>query len=475
MAVIRIQNETVAVGEPTSYLSTDISAASSTLTVKNISGFAIDQVLLIGEFGAENSEIVKTHDSTAPTGSTITLAANTVFAHASSVKVTVILYDQVEFSTATTSGGSKSVLSTVSFWADSNTTNYTDTASSTGFYYTRFKNTITSAFSSYTDEMAVTGWSSNTVGYMVDRALRNLSLDLSDILTIEDCYEWLNAGIRLIQGKLKRWVEHYTYNAVIGQTERGINTVSMPSDAYDRETNKSIIGVRIGSEKKLTYLSPVEFDAQLGSAKTTQVTTQAEISDTTLEIDNSYDFRDTGTIDVFISGTKYNITYTGVTRSATVGILTGVPASGDGSITVQIPVDTNVWQDETEGIPLWFTVRNSALEWTPMTDGNEDNKNIYSDYAKVATSVDSDGDTIDYQRFDMLQSYLTFRMKMKTRNDGELDFQDGYFTEYREKLNDSIRTMAQNNKFPMRPVPNKMGKRGGSGRADLQRLPISDQ
>ena len=176
----------------------------------------------------------------------------------------------------------------------------------------------------------------------------------------------------------------------------------------------------------------MEFDEKRGSAKTKQVTTQAEISDITLEIDNSYDFRDTGTVSVYISGTKHSITYTGVTRSATAGILTGVPASGDGSITVQIPVDTNVWQDETEGIPRWFTVRNSKLEWTPMTDANEDTQNIRMDYNKSITVVDSDRDTVDFQRFDILQSYLTFRIDMKLRNDGELNFQNCYFVEYRE-------------------------------------------
>lgn len=475
MAIVKIQNSTVIPGEPVSYLSTDVASASGTLTVKNISGLAINQVLVIGELGDENSEIIKTHASSAPSGTTVTLASNTVRAHSAGDPVYVALYDQVEFSTATTSGGSKSVLSTVTLWVDSETTEYTDTAGSTGFYYTRFKNSITSAFSGYTDEMAVGGWGSNTVGYMVDRTLRNLSLELSDVVTIEDCYEWINGGIRLIQGKLKRWAEHYSYNAVLGQTSRGINTLAMPTDAYDRETNKSIISLRIGDNSKLFYLSPGEFEAQINNINTTQVTTQAEISDTTLEIDNSYDFEDTGSVSVYISGTKYSITYTGITRSATAGVLTGVPASGTGSITVQIPVDTNVWQGETEGIPMWFTVRNSQLEWTPMTDANEDNKNIYADYAKVATSVDSDGDTIDFQRFDMLQSYLTFRMKMKARNDGELDFKDGYFTEYREKLNDAIRTMAQNNKFPMRPTLNRMSKRGGGSRADLQRLPIDQQ
>lgn len=76
--------------------------------------------------------------------------------------------------------------------------------------------------------------------------------------------------------------------------------------------------------------------------KKTQVRTQATAGATTLEIDNSYDFLDTGSVTVFLDGDLHEITYTGVTRSATAGVLTGIPAAGTGSITETIAVDTNV-------------------------------------------------------------------------------------------------------------------------------------
>jgi hypothetical protein len=55
------------------FLTAEATAGVSTLTVGNIKNFAINQILLIGELGDENSEIIKTHTATAPTGSTITL------------------------------------------------------------------------------------------------------------------------------------------------------------------------------------------------------------------------------------------------------------------------------------------------------------------------------------------------------------------------------------------------------------------
>jgi len=536
------------------YLIADISAASPTLTVANINRFAINQNLIINPYG-ETAERVKTHASSAPSGTTVTLSANTAFAHYAGEKVYLVTYNQIELSRALTITGAKTALSTslgnglVDMEADNKILKFVEREYNSGYYFGRYINGIGATFtisgdtltstahglvngdtlkliaattmptglsstvvyyvvsaatntfkvsltnggtaitasdsgtgtltwyksSLFSDPLIVSGWTRDSVGFMIDRSLRDLEIELSDKVTREDCYEWLNSGIKESQGKLKRWPEHYSYNAVLGQVSRGNNIVAMPTDAYDRETNKSLIAVRIGDNSKLSYLDPVSFDQQMEGVKVTQVTTQATSGQTTLEINNSYDFEDSGSVNVYIAGVKYNIIYTGVTRSATAGILTGIASSGTGSITVTIPADTYVWQGEMEGVPSTFTVRNSNIEFYPLADGNNDNANLYSDYSKVAVMVDSDGDVIDYQRYDMLQDYLTWRMKMKDRNKGELDRNDGYYLGYKEKLNDAIRTLAQNNKFPMRPRVNNMSKRPRNRWMSLQDIHINDQ
>ncbi len=466
------------------FLSADIAAASGTLTVKNINGLAINQFLWINPF-SETSEIVTTHSSTAPTGTTVTLAANTTFAHSAEEKVYRIEFNQVEISQATTATGSKSVLTTATLDADQKELIYLDTSITTGYYFARFKNSVAGTFGNYSDACIYGGFPSNTVGYMVDRALADLSIQFSNIVTIKDCLEWINAGIRLVQGKLKHWPEHYAYNQVLGQTSRGTNVVSMPSDIYDSETNKSILAIRVGRGAKLTYLDPQTFDAQMNKARFTQITTQAIAADTSLAINNSYDFEDSGSVNVYKSGTKYTITYTGVTRSSSAGFLTGIPASGTGSITVTLAANTYVWQNETEGIPTWFTVRNGALEFWPLADASNDNQNVFADYSKVATSVDTEGDTIDLQRFDMLLHYLTWRMWCKAKKDGELvqgtvvnkKFQPtGFYAMFQEALSDAIKTLPQNNRFPIRPNINRIYKATSlPAKPSIQDLSIDQQ
>lgn len=461
-----------AVGE--TYLTAEVS--STTLTVKSITGFGINQILLIGELGTENAEIVLTHASSAPSGTTITLTAALTRTHYIGEKVRIILFNQFELSNATTATGSKTVLTVSGGMPPSSLgtgliaidpgkiiQSYEDVEYTSGFYFARYKHSVETTFGGYTDALAYGGWAKDTVGYMIDTSLRRIGRTLSELFTKDDAYREINECLRLVKGKQVRWPEHSSFNYVAGQTARGIHIIAMPTDAYDLETNRSIQAVRIGNNPdKLTYLDSDEFDARMGDALYTQVTTQATAAQTTLEINNSYDFADSGTVNVYISGTKYSITYTGVTRSATAGVLTGVPASGTGSISVTIAVNTYVWQDEEEGSPECFTVRNSNIEFWPLADATEDNQNVYLDYDKVATAINSDGDSIDFHRYDMVLDYLTWKIWCILKNDGLLDMNNHYYAQFKEKLNDSIRTSRSGQVFKMMPKIHRVNQSGSS-------------
>ena len=443
------------------FLTAEMAAASGTLTVKDITGFAIAKYVWINPFGV-NSEIIAMHASSAPSGVTLTLGANTAYIHQVGEPVYYIEFNQIEINHAATLTGNKSVLATVSILAREKTYIYLDTTQTTGFYFARYKDSVATLYSSYSDGVTYDGWATNTVGYIIECALEDLSLEFSDNLSMDHCIRWINTGLREIKGKVRRWAEHYKTNYVLGQTSRGTNIVTMPSDIYDSETNLSIESVRVGDGEALDYLDPASFDLQQEDVKQTQVTTQAVATDTSLAIDNSYDFEDSGSVDVYISGTKYTLTYTGVTRSASAGFLTGIPASGDGSITVTIPADTYVWQNEEEGEPSVYTVRNGQIEYWPLVDATYDNQNVYMDYNTEVVEVNSEGDEIDYQRFDMLQAYLMWRMWCKTSNKGILDRQSGFYVSFKENLNDAIRIMPTH-KTSTTPNINRMMRSGGRG------------
>lgn len=462
MSLIKIQNKPIVLEVPMSEIAADIASGVSTFTVKNITGFAINQLLLIGELGSEGSEIVKVHAVTAPTGFTITLATATVLAHYAGDKVYLMVYDQVEFSNSATLTGSKSVLATQNIWPDSPTTEYLDTLGSTGYYFVRFKNSISATFSSYSDGIPVEGAAENTVGAIIDYALLHSNvIDFDTKITPQFCYDEITSMLRFVQGKQKRQNKYQKFNEIIGHTTRGVRLLALPDDIYDPFSTKSLLAVRIGSERALRYKDPLEFEDYTYGEKLTTVNTQAIAGDTTLVLDNGYEFDDSGTVYIYIAGVQYSITYTGITRAT--GTLTGIPASGTGSITVTIPAATNAWQKLYEGQPVIYTVRNEGIEFAPTPSDLWDNKNVYADYWTEAQAVDSDGDTIDVDRFDMTKHWLTWKMRMISRNDGKLDYEDGDYKMFADILNDQKVFKGNITKNKMRPKINGIFY-GGYGR-----------
>jgi len=454
------------------FLSASMSAGAA-LTVKDIAGFAIGKYVWINPLGA-NSEIVAVHAATAPTGNTVTLATSTAFAHTTGEEVLYIEFNQIEISHAATVGGSKSVLTTAGMLARETSLRYLDVSQTAGYYFARFKDSVATLYSSYSDAIPNGGWDDGTVGKIIDAALRETENELGKKISIQDCYHWINRGLGEMKGKLRTWPEHAISNYVAGQTVRGINTVTLPTNIYDNETNRSIRALRFGAKGELRYLEPDLYDAQLRDVVVTQSRTEAAVGATTLEIDNSYDFPDSGTATVYVSGVKNTFTYTGVTRSTTAGVLTGIPASGEGSITAIIPVDTNVWVNETEGDPVFYTVRNGAIEYWPLVSSTRDNENIYMDYDAEVTAVNSESDVIDALRFDAIESYLTWRIWCKADNGGILDRNNGFYADYKERMNDAIRTLP-NRRVTMSPNLNTMSRRGHfKSRPDVRDLANED-
>ena len=438
-----------------SYLISASASGTDTLSVKSIQEFAVNKILCIG-VGGETTEIIKTHATEIPDGNTVTLASNLVYSHSPYEVVSIIPFDQVEFSHSATATGDKTVLKLKGFDMASTETIYDDMTYSSGYYFIRFKETITNSFSDYSDPIPFTGLGTNTVGFVINYALKRNKLDgFTKYVDYDFCISEINACLRYITGKLKTWSKLQKTNYIVGQTTRGINKISLPSDIWEDRGIKSILGIRIGTETDLLSKTTTEMEDEMQGCIQTQVTTEASAGDTTLEIDNSYDFGDTGSVTVYISGTLYTITYTGVTRSATTGVLTGVPASGDGSITVTIPVDTNVWKGESEGKPTYFTIDSDGnIVFWPIPSASYDNLNIFMDYWTGPTAVDSDTDTLDAFRFDAVKHWLTWAIKMQDSNNGERNLKDGDYIQFEMILADYIRTEIPANRKKSRPKMN---------------------
>ena len=458
---------------PQLVLDADAAAGATSITVKSILGAAVNNLLLFREIGSENTEIVATHASTAPSGNTVTLvAAGLVEAHPAGTTVYVIPWNQVRFYSAATeidanaaAGVGLSALAAAQNIDPTEADNvYIDTTVSSGFLYYRFSDSINSVNDVYSDPIPYGAFeiqfAENEVGYVLEFIRRKLGHDWDDRFSKQTAMDEINACLRYMQGKLKHWSKYLVADYVVGQTTRGGFDFALPSDIYDNETNKSILQLRIGTA--LTPLIPLdekEFETLMQEVAYTQVRTLAVVGATTLAIDNSYDFDDSGSVNVYTSNAVDAITYAAVTRSATAGVLTGISATGSGAIGAAHAVDTYVWQNEVEGQPRYFNVRQGRVRIYPLADSTWVNKNVVLDYNEEATAVNSESDTIDAPRYDCVKHWLLWQGKNYWRNNGKSDTKDDDFLLFGDILKAAIRTEVSGQKHKMAPKLNQINYR----------------
>ena len=159
-------------GPQKTYLTAEVAAAAVTSTVENNDGFATNDLVMFGDYGQEKSEIVTLTSTTGNT--TIGHTSGPAFAHGVRTPVYQLPFDDVEIYTATSEGGTYSLLATVSLDVDETYTIYNhSTGGSSTWYKMRYKNTVTTTYSDYSDEILATGFKTNSLGSMTEEILES--------------------------------------------------------------------------------------------------------------------------------------------------------------------------------------------------------------------------------------------------------------------------------------------------------------
>jgi len=412
MKIIYANNLSLTRNVKSTTLADDADAAGSTLTVDSIFGFSTDQILCIGEIGDEKTELIKTHAATSPTGTTITLASALVYDHPQSAKVYIVHWDDAVFAHADTIAGTKTTLSTTDLQVDQEETQYSDSAETAGFYFYRLKNTITGDFSTWSDPLPYDDYADNTVMSIKIRALEEINEHISHLITHSFLDNVLWQARREYHNSPGKRPFRKNYNEDLGDVVTGMYRVAVPSDLQDPYTAKNVFGIRVGTEKNMDSMSKKDFDWEYRDSPHTTVSNAITAADTSITLANTRDFDESGTIKIG----DQNITYTA--NNETTGVLSGVPASGDGAITSDIAADIDVWQNISFGLPRKFHLWDSYIYFDrPIADDYED-QNIWGDYYKTVVEKDSDADTLDELEYDMFVPYL--KWKIKKRKDPSL-------------------------------------------------------
>lgn len=428
-----------------SFLTNDFASGQGSITIQNITGFAVNQVLFIGTPGNENSEIIKTHSATAPTGSTVTLASNTTQAHSNTDPVYIIPFDQVEISSASTLTGTKTVLTTMSLDV-AKETKYNDTTVTVGYYFARFKNSITSAFSDYSDGVPVAGYPINSARSIIDSALAEINKEQSELFTDEYGFQQINNAQMEVLRELKRWSWMQVFGA---STEAAVGgwRVALPSDIDDSNTNKSIYNFSLGKDPSMVWVDKEEWDRITQAVKWTTLASTLTIGDATITLSDSSDFDASGTIQ--IGGTS--ISYTA--NNKTTGVLTLSSVSTVGGV-----AGVDIFQNGSLGTPYYYTIFAGYVWHYPIVDSNHDGMDYSMDYYSQLVPIVSDTDTIIVPDPVMIKDYLVAKFIKRMNNGEDTNGSIEAMKSFDMRLAKMKQTETMNRKIVMKPRYNDYSK-----------------
>lgn len=451
--VVRIFHpETV---EPGSYLTASVAAAGVTLTLKSNLGFSNtdpqDLVLFEG-FGNEAAEIKRVNGAVTA-GTSLTVQALT-FAHGIDTPVLKVLFNQYELSGASTATGSKTVIATTDINVNGPWTDAIVTGTTYAFYFVRGYNSLatTPYFGAYSDAIAAAGFDPKNVGFIREQAFGAMGEAIGKQFTNDWVYDQVYLGELEVSKRLKRWSWLSSYDYDLGNVTTGMASIALPSDIEDSDTQKSILGLRIGNGVNMTYLDRPEFEQLMQGVATTTLASTAAIGATSFTLTDSRDFGDSGS--VIIAGTTYSYT----TNTRATNVLSGITA-----IAAEITSGTQVWQNIGFSEPTRYTVKDGSAYFENPPSSDFSGRNIWLDYYKSPTRVDSDGDSISVNDPKVIISYLKMKIAEKKAK-GSLSPTDNSILEFERGVTKLIENEISGVKLHLVPQGADLSGRGSSVR-----------
>jgi hypothetical protein len=403
---IRVPIQDLLQNAPSTFLTADLASGSPSATVQSINSLAINEVIFIGTTGVETSEIIKTHASTAPSGFTVTFASNTVQTHPSSSYLYVIPFDQVEISYATTLTGSKGVLTTKNIAPDALETTYNDVSGSTGYYFARFKNSITSQFSPYSDGVPISGYPMNSARSIIDKAKKMINKENSTLLTDDYAFGEIDNCQMEVVREYKRWSFLQVFGATTEATV-GSWRIPVPLDLDDTNTNKSIYNFSLNGNP-MTWIDKEGWNKVVQGVFWTTLAAQGNINDTTLTLTDSSNMAASGTVTIGAN------TYTYTANNTTTGVLSGVPA-----LTAIILAGSEVFQNGSFTTPQYYTIFAGFVWHYPAVPTTLANTDYSMDYYSAPQPIYNDTDTIVLPDATAVIYYLAWKFLLRIQNGEE--------------------------------------------------------
>lgn len=449
--IIEIDNGIIRIAHPEisnnlrAYLRNSISAGATAMTVSDNNGFADDDFFIIGVPGEETTEACDVNGAVTR-GQSITATNTLAFSHEMNAPVTKIFERSITLYGAPTDGGAL-----VAIRATTGAVNiqwnkpYTEiplitTDTVYAYYVAKFYDgTTQSDASAYVPS---SGYSNNSVGQVVQDAIDMADVKMdSDLFKKEKLIRFVNdAQNEILSYKYQdpRTGNYITKDWSFELADDDITVVAnktsyafgnsteltyVPKNGY---SEKSIISVKFRDEKPMEQYKDIrEWEEDTYNLKETTIGSIGVVGAVTLTVADNTDLSDTGSVVV----NENTITYTGKTGTTT---LTGVPASGTGSIDYAHAVGAIVYQGGVSPYsPTKYTVYAQELKLNVPFKYDYEGFKFHIKYLKKLNALSKYSDTIVIPFAFIMQYFVAYKIELVKGNTDQADY---YYKKFRDLL-----------------------------------------
>jgi hypothetical protein len=392
-------------GTKQTYLTSEVAATGTTLTVKDNADLANNDYLVLGQIGSEQTEIVKIGAAVTP-GTSLTVSA-CVFPHPIGTKITLIRYNQVAiYGSTSASDTNPTIIGSVENLDVANGKNEIKASTTYAYYYARYYNSTTTTYSSYSDSVAATGLNSSTRGEIKKEFLSMFNETVDDLITDD----WMNRTINRWQRELSKRRRYWSvlkYSVNINLID-DTHSYDLPTDMQDYSRD-SIISVKVGGEPELIAIDQKVFTNLTYNFIGDLLSADVALIDVTITLVDSSDFSTSGTIQ--IQGDE--IAYTGNTK--TTGTLTGVTG-----ITSTHTAGDEVWQTYSYGQPQNYLIdpQLRAIRLFPVVDSVYAGKNLTIEYWRKFVDLTDDADETLFTNPENCYYFLNWQLAIRRKLPG---------------------------------------------------------
>lgn len=214
---------------PNTNISSPTIVGATSLPVYNNAGFSTStNIILLGEYGDEQAEVVQT---TATTSTSMTLLSGTIFNHNQDTLVSYLTYDQVEFSRSDDNGVSWIVLGTITLQVDRLETVFVDSGGfATSLWRYRFFNSVSGAFSSFSINIPATGYNFYQLAKLWDRLIALAQDPNLQILRRQEMTDWFNEAAEDLSSDLVMADNTSLVTLAMGAFQPNALSLTLPAD-----------------------------------------------------------------------------------------------------------------------------------------------------------------------------------------------------------------------------------------------------